>query len=597
MALQKTRVGRGVALSLAYLGITLVMTYPLVFHITSFVIADEEDGAMSVWNLWWMKFALANLHHNPLDCKYLFFPYGVNLIYHSIPKLLCLLSVPFQYLLGLTATYNLVVIFTFVGSGMAAYWLIYYLLKQRLPAFLGGAIFAFCPYRWGQMAHINLLPTMLIPVYVLLLFKGRDALAEGVRRAWLYFVLAGLSLAAIAYDTEYYAVFLMLFSVVFAAFHFPYRHVHARVRNWLMMVLGIAAGLALAAVLYAPLLIMARQELATNGNYVNISVFSSAPYGADLLSFLVPQSTSEYLKPLVRTFSSAESTYIGWTVLALSCIGIASFWRRRETWMWAVTAIIFASCALGPYLVIRGNKITMLTPYYLLSKVPLLNAVRTPSRFVVITMLALSVLAAYGFSAICGYIRRKKWPGLIVLFLAIYVFLLLGIEYKAPAKMTSTAVPAVYDEIASSGTGGAVISLPLGWETGMNSAGRERTFVELYQPAHGRPLVGGMVARAPLEKVYRGIYTPVLDFLADPSQDLSDRDRNEVAINHVMDKYQVAYIVAHKIYPEMYYEGDFIRGKQLMTDEDLARVDEYVTGYLGMEKFFENEEVIAYRRR
>jgi len=45
----------------AYLGITLVFTYPLVLNFSSHIPGDGGDGLLYFWNLWWLKKALFSL--------------------------------------------------------------------------------------------------------------------------------------------------------------------------------------------------------------------------------------------------------------------------------------------------------------------------------------------------------------------------------------------------------------------------------------------------------------------------------------------------------------------------------------------------------
>lgn len=77
----------------AYLGLALAMTYPLVRYFGSFAAAGSEDGAMSMWSLWWIKSSLLDLGQNPLNCQYLFYPDGINLVFTTSPKALALFSI------------------------------------------------------------------------------------------------------------------------------------------------------------------------------------------------------------------------------------------------------------------------------------------------------------------------------------------------------------------------------------------------------------------------------------------------------------------------------------------------------------------------
>ncbi len=607
MTFFKSRAGRGAALTLGYLALTLIMTYPLVFHFHNYVFAGMEDGSMSVWNLWWMRFSLFDLWQSPLHTDYLFYPDGMNLVFHSMPKVIGLVSIPLQYIAGLTIAYNLIVVSTFVLTGLTTYWLVHHLLGERLPAFIAGAFFAFCPYRMDQRPHLQLLSTMLVPVFILLLIKAREALAGGERRRpWILLALAGITLAATAYDSEYYSIFMLIFAALYLVVYFPLRLKRDALRRWLLLVSGLAMAVAIFAVLYLPMLIAAGRELAAEGDYVNFPALSTINYSSDLLAFFVPQATAKFLGPSFtfvteHLYAYSDTTFLGWLALTLALAGVWRFRRSRAVWLWVFVALAFGLLALGPYLVIDGTVSGKRAPYLFITKVPLLKSARVPARFGMMTMLAVAVLAGYGSSALLGCVRKisGKTARMAVPAVAALILLVTLFEYRALPDLSSTSYPPVYAEIAASGMPGSVITLPMGWEASNDTTGMERTYVQLLQSEHERPIPGGMVARAPKEAVFRGIYTPVIDFLADPVRlKPSSLDRDPEAIGRFMERYQVAFIVAQKSDLKVYIDGaGFGQFGSELTPEALARVDEYVTGSLKMERFAETDEIIAYRRR
>ena len=594
----KTTAWRGALLTLGYLALALAMTWPLVLHSGSFVMAGLEDGSMSIWNLWWMKFSLLDLGQSPMHTTYLFFPDGAGLIFHSLPKVLGLISIPLQYMAGFAIAYNVIFLLTFVLTALTTYWLAFHLLGQRLPAFLAGAFFAFSPFRWDQLGHLQLLSTMLIPVYILLVIKGREGLAKGGWRPWIYFSLAGLALAITAYDTEYYSVFLIIFSALYFVFYVPLKGDLPAIRRWGLLLAGLLVSGIIFAALFSPMLLAAARELAANGDYVSFPAGKTAAYGADLLAFLVPHSFSQFLGSFFDYAPNTDTTFLGWMAVLLALVGLWRFRRRRDVWLWGLTALLSAALALGPDLKIMGRVTGLPGPYLLITHVPVISAVRVPARFAAITMLAVAILAGYGLSALFGALKNRGWEKAAVPAAAALVLLGIFIEYKPSYHLTPTGAPPVYSQIAASDLPGSVITLPLGWEAGDDLTGTERTYTEIFQMEHERPMVGGMMARAPKDLLFRGIYTPVLDFLADPEAlEPSDLDRDSQAIAGFKERYQVAFIVAHKQMPEIYYKGSYMRFPPDLTPEAIDRVDRYVTTYLGMEKFAETEEVVAYRRR
>lgn len=586
----------------AYLGMAVVMTYPLIARFGSYVAGGAEDGAMGVWGLWWVRFSLIDLGQSPLDCQYLFYPGGIDLTFTTLPKALAFISIPFQYLFGLTAAANIIFLLTFVGTGLAMFYLVFHLTGERLPAFLAGAFFAFSPFRWGQMSHLWFLSTMLVPVYILMLVRGKEALKTGNRRAWLFFALAGVALGIQSYDTEHYTIALLLFSAVYLLLNLLWCRNVASLKKWLLLLAGQSLAASVSVLLYLPMLLSANREIAEHGNYVTFPLREIEP-GADLLSFIVPNWTSRYLadafESTASNFLPTETSFLGWTVLVLALVGIWRLRRNRQVWFWAASSLIFACLALGPYLIVNGEMTHVALPFLLLQKVPLLNSTRVPSRLTMLAMLSLSVLAGYGMSSLMPLLRRLKWSHLAVPGAAIAVLTLFFVEYRPMISMFSMGTPKIYEEIAGSNIPGSIIVVPLGWEATPHGAGNEMTFVELYQPVHMRQMVGGMVGRAPKAESLRGAYTPVIDFLAEPmTYEPSELDRDPVAIQRVLDRYQIAFIVVHKAYLDNYYAGEFHPRAVLMKEpETLARLDMYITSYLGMESFAQTDDYVAYRRK
>src|SRR5436309_356838 len=69
---------------LGYFALAVVVTYPAVAHFTSAVPGDLiADRDQNLWNLWWIREALGRLA-NPFHTGLLYYPYGVDLYYHTL---------------------------------------------------------------------------------------------------------------------------------------------------------------------------------------------------------------------------------------------------------------------------------------------------------------------------------------------------------------------------------------------------------------------------------------------------------------------------------------------------------------------------------
>src|SRR5512137_1492433 len=148
---------------LAYIALSLVLTWPLAAHFATHVPGDGIDDPSLAWNLWWAKHALVDHPQNPFLVDWQFWPVGVNLAFYTLTVLNGLLGIPLQMAFGLIPTYNLLLLFSFALGGFGAYLLCMDVLGAAdkgskkegdrktpaqgvalsLAAFLGGALYAF----------------------------------------------------------------------------------------------------------------------------------------------------------------------------------------------------------------------------------------------------------------------------------------------------------------------------------------------------------------------------------------------------------------------------------------------------------------------
>ncbi len=194
-------------------------------------------------------------------------------------------------------------------------------------------------------------------------------------------------------------------------------------------------------------------------------------------------------------------------------------------------------------------------------------------------------------------LKKVRYQRIVIPAVAVVIFMGFFLETWPHMPLVNLDTPPVYGEIAASKLPGSVISLPLGWITaGRGSMGQPAPFTELYQTVHLRPMVGGAVNRAPSELIDLMTGAPVLAFLFDPGSPPSERDLDPQEIVFAIDKYKINYIVVHKLYPRQYFDSTLSQVETVITPETLKNIDAYATRNLGMEKFEETDEIVAYRR-
>jgi hypothetical protein len=181
------RYRRHVYALLGYLALTLLMTYPLVREFARAIPGDGFDGWQNVWNLWWVKRALLVEGRNPYFTRFVDYPDGVFLYFHTLNIFNGLTFLPVTLNAGVLVAYNVAVVFSFVVSGYGTYLLVLYVMRHdslegrdlrwqvRLAAFLGGVVFAFSPYHTAHLlGHMQLISLEWIPFYALFAIMAID---------------------------------------------------------------------------------------------------------------------------------------------------------------------------------------------------------------------------------------------------------------------------------------------------------------------------------------------------------------------------------------------------------------------------------------
>ena len=494
---------------LSYLLCSLAFTYPLVFHLTTHVPGYETGGDVPIyiWNLWWMKRALAE-GISPLFCDYIFAPYGVSMVFHAFVFLKALLAVPLQWFCSAWTAYNILIIATFALAGWGMFQLAQHLTSDRRAAYVAGLIYAFSPYMLTRSTgHLNYLSSEWIPLYVLCLIR----LLESKNQRWAWG--GGLCLLLTAYCEYYYLIYLTLFTVFFLGWHSC--RDRATVLNRTFLARFALMG-AIAAVGFAPILWTLFGT--AQSDYLYGGWGASAKFGADLLAFVTPPPGSllyrNFGAELHRTFTggnSVEATvFAGYVALGLAgtCV-----WRLRKDqavrpWLWlTLGGVIFS---LGPLLHVGGDfvfavgdrRFAVPLPYTVMRYVPLIKGARVAARFDIMVMLGLAVLGAFGLRYLLRRVARPAfWTAGVALSIALEYF-------RMPYPIAAVDIPSVYAEVARDRRDVVVMEVPLDWRTGWGSTGRRFDRQLLYQVVHGKRLLGGFAARVPEDEIQHMMELP-----------------------------------------------------------------------------------------
>ena len=321
-------------------------------------------------------------------------------------------------------------------------------------------------------------------------------------------LLAAFFLALIALCDWYYVLYSLIFSAVVAVWLLLTRPW----RRALDGLLAIAAIWLLWGVALSPLLWPMVAE-ASRYRFMVPDPAQSRLLSADLLAFVTPHGFhplwGAWAREQSKIFTSSISEYTvfaGYVVLALAALGVwprpgkaaagrvvarnpgrveRPFHRMRAFWL--LVLLVFFVLSLGPVLHIGGRTALLPAgreiplPYgWLVRAVPFMEITRSVSRYDVMVMLALSMLAAWGVDRLW---RGGRWcRGLALAGCVGFLFEFL----PAPYPLSPADTPAWYRALAADGRSAAVLNLPMNWD---------RPGYLLYQTVHGKPLTAAYISR------------------------------------------------------------------------------------------------------
>ena len=569
---------------LLYLLLVLGFTYPAILHLSSRVIGGG-DAYMFLWDIWWFKYALVTLHTNPLVNNTIYYPM------HNIPMVWStpvneLGSLPFQFIFGNLVTYNLLILSHFVLSGFFMFIFLKKLIRNDLPAFIGGVVYTFSTFHFvaGTVGTLGLTTIEFIPLFLYAFISFLDE--QTVKRV----ILMTCCAIQVALSDPYIAIyFLVTFSAVFVLYAlFAERRLllHEK-RFWGLVVSGI---LTAAAVLpfYLPM-VGTVQSLHSAHSLAKDAVL----YSEDLLGYFMPTHTTFLWSKFYIGYNfnpTIAHYFIGYIVLVLSFIGIFKSSPRFKVLFLAflITAFVFS---LGPYLQMNGpmlfnegkSYVLIPMPYYLIWKIPVLDFLRFPNRYSLDVELMLSVFAASGLSVM---MRRNATTIIAAAVLAV----LIPFESitHIPFTTSNAAIPAVYKTLKSNPAVKVIYDLPSGNDLTLPYVDYAYKYM-YYQTYHHKHIVYGHLPRTPNHGNDFTLLNPLLQVFSEPQTlnygDIIQRDMPDYVPYGItaLDRDDIRAVVLHKTFlstdfdknteKALYKQLTKMFGKPVFNDHDTAMFD------------------------
>lgn len=442
--------------------LSVAMTYPLAFRAWD-TITNYGDPLLNTWIIAWDVHKLGSDPLNLFNAN-IFHPYTNTLAYSENLIGTAIIAAPLIVLTDNPVfAYNVIVLASFILSGLGAYLLAYRLTGSWYAGLMAGLIFAFSPFRFGQFSHIQLLTIQWLPFTFLSLIQLLDK--RTLRYALLFALFTTLQCLSCVYYTFYIGIAVGLYLVYRVLLHWSER----RPVDWVLL-RRLAGALIVVMVVVGPVLlpystarmVVGERELEQQG-------------GAAIENYLTMprESLLGRIPPFNAHGVPVEETYFpGLVVLALLALFLATRqWRqpdhvegkrtpmRREPLFFLLLGAIAFVLSLGPdlRLTVDGKSVLSPLPYaFLYEWLPGFKAMRVPARFAILTVFAWSILAAYAAAKLAH--QRK-------VILQVILPLALTIEYLSVPVPTrpievGAQVPEVYRWLGSLNNKGTILELP-----------------------------------------------------------------------------------------------------------------------------------------
>jgi hypothetical protein len=449
--------------------LTVVMTWPQALHLATEA-PPHQDVFFNMWRLRWFAHALITPSAHLFDAN-IFYPEPRTLTLSDAMVVQGIVAAPLVWGgMRPLLMHNLMMLGAIAASGVAMFALCRYLTGSRGAGLIAGIIFAFAPYRFEHIMHMEMQWTMWMPLSFLMLHRTFDT------GRWKYGLATGACVALQMLSSIYYGIFLATLLGLGALL------LVARDRgvSFRRACLPLAAGGLLAAAIVAAyaqpyLQTRARMGDRPTGEVRNYSAVPTSYLAATPSNWLYGGLHVRGGGPELRLFPGAIPV-----VLAIVGLLLVPPSRRALVYLLLLVAAFEASLGFGGY-----------SYTFLYNHVSAYHGLRAVARLGIFVVMFLGVLAAYGYQAICGT-RPPVVRRIVVMVLALGLLA----EYRVTLDLSpyASAMPPIY-RFLSHQPRAVVAEFPMPHPDSLPGYDPEYAYMSTF---HWFPLVNG----------YSGVYPP-----------------------------------------------------------------------------------------
>jgi hypothetical protein len=526
----------GALIVLYFAAMSVIITYPLITHLSTRMIGSIGDNIYFVWLIGWFKKALFELHVNPFNIWFLNYPAGWSLAYTEISPAQLLLAMPFALIFNPLTGYNVSMLLTFILSGINMYLWMKHLTGRTSVAIIIGTAFAILPYHLAHflIGHLNISGIQWFPLFFWGLFELMKGDSSQEKKKFI--LLTGIGFGLIGMTSMYSLYMAVLVAGALAVINLFF--IRKKVLTWNYWKPLLIAGLiSIPFVAFSvwPYLTLNAQGGIPDRNLETVRLLAASASPLDYLlpstdHFLVGKWVNDHFN---RQLWIETSLYVG--LVNIIFAGITLFTRKEKREKEFVILVLLGIAlawvlSLGTDLFWNGERLQVqltgifakllnrtetyiiLPDYFLFKYLPLFSKMRVFARFGIFVLIFVLVLSAMGLTKILDRFRNKK----AALVFSVFILGVVWLEFYPGVYETTSSIEArpVDTWLAEQPGTGAVIQFPI-----EESEDQILVYATLI---HGKPFIGGFFnAFPPLQ--YQEIKPVMANFPDESSISLLDK--------------------------------------------------------------------------
>ena len=470
--------------------LAVVFTWPQAVRLLS--VPASIDTTFSMWRISWIAHQLVTDPQHLFDAN-IFYPLKHTLAYSDAVLAEGLAGAPLLWLgAPSVVVYNLLVLTGFICSALGAFLLVRDLTGSSGAGIIGGMIYAFAPFRFDHLIHLEMLWAQWMPLAMWMLHR---TLQSG---RWRDGLLTGLCIGLQGLSSVYYLVFFATILVVVG----PILLTTAAPKMWRRSIVVLLGGAVVAAVMlipYARAYQAAREDVGVRERMLTMRGFSVGPKHY----FATTTNNMLYGAATASISVHERRLFMGFLVMGLMVVGL---WPpiNRIRIAYAVALAICVDISFAHRGLLLG---------WLYDHVSMYQALRVPTRIGQLALMSAAVLAGFGVARVLGWIQARRPVALRRTFVAMCV--VVGVEYLmfplalSPVPTTAPAYAAWLRDQPPAPV--AVFPVPRHHDDWRRFTLESR--YEFESTFHWRPLINGYSGFLPLSFYENNIL--LLDFPSD----------------------------------------------------------------------------------